>query len=362
MLDFLACRTERAETNRIPKRSTITRAQTDQGIGKSGTREPTPLERLVAARQAEKRIQRKRDSRTLAVLILVAVLVVGGGVFAWVRLAPPSKHHRPSAPTAPSVPATLKVSPTTPLRLATPNGPPASPFAGSPAATWADGAAGIIVPPARAHGPYTAAEVRSAYETTRQLLIAGNLNWPTLHGGIPTAFADLLTKQQRQQFLAGLHTTALYKDGSEKNTRAWVSSFAPGTTQFVTTVIKVRGWMSASLATDSGTEVLRVTLSYDFVYAVEQPGNASNWLRIVQQQSGTVDFAQWDDPGGPLEPWYSLGSGAAGGLCGERDGYIHPDYPQGPPPSVQPTGTPEDPYAQPTPSATPYGCQATTGT
>ena len=337
--------------------------QPNEGIGKSRTNELTPLERLVAARQAEQRVQRKRDSRVLAVLALVAILVVGGGVLAWVRFAAPSKHHRPSARPAPSVLATLKVSPPAQLRLVTPNGPPSSPFAGSPAYTWADGAAGIPVPPARAHGPYTAAEVLSAYETTRQLLIAGNLNWPTLRGGPPTAFADLLTKQQRQQFLAGLRTTALNKDGTEQNTRAWITSFAPGSTQFVTTVVKVRGRMSASLATDSGSEVLRINFDYLFVYAVEQPGNPSNWLRIVAQEDGYVDFAQWDDPGGPLEPWYSNGGSTSGGLCGVRDGYIHPDYPQGPPPSVQPSGKPVNPYSFATPSTGPVNsCQATTGT
>ena len=71
--------------------------QPNEGIGKSRTNELTPLERLVAARQAEQRVQRKRDSRVLAVLALVAILVVGGGVLAWVRFAAPSKHHRPSA-------------------------------------------------------------------------------------------------------------------------------------------------------------------------------------------------------------------------------------------------------------------------
>jgi hypothetical protein len=326
------------------------------------TNELSPLERLLAARESEKRTQSQRDSRVLAVLALVAVVVIGSGVFAWVRFAQPSKHHRASAPAAPSVQATLRASPSAPVRLVTPGGRPSSPFFGSPAYGWADGSAGIRIPHARAHGPYTAAEVRSAYERTRRLLIAGNLNWPTLRGGRPTAFADLLTQQQRQEFLSGLRSTALDKYGTEKNTRTWVSSFAPGTTEFVTSVIKVHGRMSASLATDSGTEVLRITLTYDFVYAVEQPGHPSNWLRIVQRQSGAVDFAQWDDPGGPLEPWYSVGSGAAGGLCGVRDGYIHPDFPHGPPPSVQPSGSPINPYALATPSANAYGCRASTGT
>jgi len=339
------------------------------------TREPTPLERLVAARQAEQRVQRKRDTHVLAVLGLVGVIIVGGGVFAWLRLAPPSRHHHVSAAGSVSVRATASVRATvavlstpsapliTPLQSLTSNGPPAFPFADSPASSWADGADGIIVPAARAHGPYAAAVVRSAYETTRQLLIAGNLNWPTLRGDPPTAFADLLTKQEREQFLTGLRSRALDKDGTEQNTRTWIASFAPGSTQFVTTTVKVHGQMSASVARDSGSEVLRINFDYIFVYAVEQPGNPSNWLRIVVQESGSVDFTQWDDPGGPLEPWYNSGGSTAGDLCGTRDGYIHPDFPQGPPPSVQPSGKPVNPYSLATPSTGPVnGRQPTTGT
>ena len=327
----------------------------------------TPLERLVAARQAEKRVQRKRDTRVLTLLGLAAAIIVGGGVFAWVRLAPPSRHHHVSAAShvsvAPSASllATPKAPLITPLQSLTSNGPPASPFAGSPASAWADGAAGITIPAARPHGPYTAAEVRSAYETTRELLIAGNLDWPTLRGGPPTAFANLLIKQERAQFQAGLHTTALNKAGFEENTRAWVSSFAPGSTQFVTTVVKVHGTMSAGLATDSGSEVLRIKVDYIFVFAVKQPGDPANWLRVVVQRYGHVDFAQWDDPGGPLEPFYDVSSLTPGGLCGERDGYIHPAFPQGPPPTVQPSGQPVNPYVLATPATTNV-CARTTGT
>jgi hypothetical protein len=326
------------------------------GPAKTGTDGLTPLERLVAARQAEQLAQRKRDSRVLALLVAVVVVVAGGGVYAWLRFAPPSRHHRTSAGATLQARTTPKASPASSLLPVAAN----LAFAGSPAEEWPAGAVGIAVPAARAHGPYTAAQVRSAYQTTRQLLIAGNLNWPTLRGGTPTAFADLLTAQQRQQFLAGLHITTLYKNGAAENTRAWITSFAPGT-QFVTTVIKVHGTMSAGLATDSGSQVLQITLNYLFVYAVEPRGDPADWLRIVQHEWGDVDFAQWNDPGGPLEPWFSASGAAAGGLCGERDGYIHPDYPHGPPPSVQPSGPPRDPYSLATPSAT-AGCQQTTGT
>lgn len=326
------------------------------GAGKTGTGRLTPLEHLVATREAEKLAQRKRDSRVLALLVAVVVVVAGGGVYAWLRFAPPSRSHRSSARATLEARTTPKASPVSSLQPVTVN----LAFAGSPAEEWPDGAAGIVVPAARAHGPYTAAQVRSAYQTTRQLLIAGNLNWPTLRGGTPTAFADLLTTEQRQQFLAGLRSTALDKEGAAENTRAWVASFVPGT-QFVTTIIKVHGTMSASLATDSGSQVLRITVNYLFSYAVEPPGDPADWIRIVQHAYGDVDFARWDDPGGPLEPWFSLESTAAGALCGERDGYIHPDYPHGPPPRVQPSGAPRDPYSLATPSAT-AGCQAITGT
>ncbi len=332
--------------------------------GRSGASEPTPLERLLAARQAEKQAQRKKDTRALAALIAVAVIVVGGGVFAWLRFAPPARHHRASARTAATARATPKASPATTLRPDTANGPPLDPFAGSAADGWADGAAGITIPAAGALGRYTAAQVRAAYETTRTLLIAANLDWPTLRGGTPAAFADLLTRQQRTTFLAGLHTTALTRDGAEQNTRTWVTSFAPGSTQFVTTVIKVRGTMSARASTESGTPVLRVSFDYLFVFAVEPPGNPARWERIVQQHYGDVDFAQWDDPGGPLEPWiFDNGIGTAGAQCGTRDGYIHPDYPLGPSSGPPASGAPENPYSTAIPSTGPANsCRAVTGT
>jgi hypothetical protein len=328
--------------------------------GKSRISEPSPLERLVAAHLEEKQAQRKRDSRVLALVLLVLVVFVGGGVFALVRVNP-SWLHRASARPASSVRPTPTAAAVAPLSTDLANRPPADPFAGVPADQWADGAAGITVPGARAHGPYTAAQVRLAYETTRKLLIAGNLDWPTLRGGAPSAFTALLPRSERQQFLSGLHLTALNKDGSEQNTRTWVSSFAPGSASFVTTVIKVHGTMSASTASDSGTEVLRISFDYLFAYAVEPPGHPAEWTRIVQQRYGSVDFAQWD-PGAPFEPWISVGTNSAGVLCGTRDGYLHPDYPQGPPASVQPSGPARDPYSLATTSPAPGSCEAVTRT
>jgi hypothetical protein len=204
--------------------------------GAWGSTEPSPLERLVAAREAEKKAQRKKDTRVLASLAVVALVLAGGGVFTWLRLipgSPPSRHHtRTLAAARPAATTTARSAPTVSLPgLTSPvdaNGPPADPFSGTPAEHWANGAAGIAIPAARAHGPYTAAQVRSAYETTRELLIAGNLDWPTLRGGAPKAFEKLLIKSELKQFLAGLHSTKVDKNGEAENTRGWITTFAPG--------------------------------------------------------------------------------------------------------------------------------------
>ena len=329
---------------------------------------PSPLERLVEAQRAGKKAQRKRDSRVLVAIALAAVVLIGGGAFAFARYAPQSWRHqitalvKSSASSRASRTATPAVKVTTqPLNPFGTNGPPADPFAGTPAATWADGAAGITVPAATAHGPYSAAQVKSAYETTRAMLIAANLDWPTLRGGDPKAFEKLLIRPELKQFLAGLHTTKVDKSGADENTRDWITSFAPGSTKFVTMTVKVHGTMSASAVRESGSPVLRITADYDFVYAVEPPGDPADWMRVVQQASGTVEFGDWAGASGSFEPWYSIAGSTSGVRCDTHDGYVHPDFPVGPPDTSQPTGKPVNPYSLAT-QAPGGGCRAITGT
>lgn len=239
----------------------------------------------------------------------------------------------------------------------------ADPFAGTPAQGFGNGAAAIRVPRARAVTGYSAAQVAAAYRTVKRLLVTQNLDPRTLRGGRPEAFARLLVPQQRRFFLRRLGNTGLARAGYERSTRTWVTSFAPRSTAFVGDVIKVHGRMSASAATNSGRPVLRVHADYLFVYPVERPGLPWTRMRIVARQFLNVDFARWDDPSGPLEPWLQtiLGS-PAGARCDTNDGFVHPEFPSSRPDRVRPSGAPIDPYDQH--AAPPHhgGCGATTGT
>jgi hypothetical protein len=327
--------------------------------------EPSAAERARAAAKRQKRpprpARRRRGGLLAAWVIVIALLAVGGTV-TWSHF-----HSSPSAlddtqpvrngPVPSSSVSAVSSSPSVAA------GPPADPFTGTPADHWADGAAGIAVPSARSHGRFTAAQVQAAYQDTRKILIAGNLDWPTLRGGAPTAFADLLTSQQRGDFIKGLDKIGVDSHGFPLSTRTWVTSFAPGTTRFITTVVKVHGSMSAGTDVYSGVPALRVQVDYLFVYAIEPPGNPDGWMRVVVQDYDTLDFAQWDGPGGPLEPVLtSNANDASGGQCGMTDGYIHPAYPNGAQSGVQPSGAPLTPYSTATPSASGSRCHPTTGT
>lgn len=198
----------------------------------------------------------------------------------------------------------------------------------------------------------------------RQPLIAADLNWSTLQGGAPDAFANLLVPQERTDFVRGLDKVGVDKQGYTLSTRQWVSSFAPSSTQFVTRTIKVHGDMTARSAkadNGSGETVLRVQVDYVFVYAVEPPHVPAEWMRVVAQASGPVDFATWDDPGGALEPWVNFANAPAGIRCGIGDGYIHPDFPNSAPDKVQPSGPTINPYSLST-TGPATSCETTTGT
>jgi hypothetical protein len=328
-------------------------------------REASAAERARQAEQQAKRArkqQRRRRGRGLGrgratawTSVGVVLVLAAAGTFAWLQLRHPSTVSAGHS----VVSAIASAAP----RIAD-DGPPALPFASTPAQNWADGAAGIVVPAAKPVGQFTAAQVAAAYQTTRKLLIAADLDKSTLLGGAPTTFADLLISQERTQFLAGLNERGVTKDGSPFSTRSWVTSFAPGSTELIGSVIKVRGTMSAKSARVSSTDTVQlvITVNYVFAYAIEPPDTPADWMRLVTHQHGDIDFEPWPYLGDPLQPWDSTAISVAGALCGTTDGYLHPQYPNKSAPGANPapSGPAVNPYSFATPDGA--GCTKSTGT
>ena len=323
---------------------------------------PTPPPWRASPPSAPAKSTRRR-ARSL--LIAAAVIACLAGAVAGL-----AKLNRPSAPdVADNTPVTNGATPS-----GSPSGPGPSPtsflpspsvtapFLGTPAQSYADSAAGIVIPPAHAVGSYSAEEVAAAYRTTKKLFIAANLNGPALAGGSPDAFADLLIPRQRATFVADLDKIGVNSRGLPRSTRGWITTFAPGSTQLVGSVIKVHGTMRATTGMNGDWHVLQIHADYLFVYAVERPDQPATLMRIVVRSVVDDDFADYDDPDGPLQPWWLLeGGGTAGARCDVADGFVHPQFPSGPADKVRPSGAPINPYDQNTPPAD-QACQATTGT
>ncbi len=216
------------------------------------------------------------------------------------------------------------------------------PFAGSPEEHFADGSAGIVLPPGHAIAGYTATQVSLAYIVTKHLLAAANLDVQTLQGGPPFAFAGLLIPNQESYFAQNLTRTGVAPNGRAESTRAWVTSFTPGSLTLVGGVIKVHGRMTAITATDGGRHVLRIHADYVFVYPVQRAAQPATRMRIVVLVVADADFARWATAGGPFQVrWLPVGRGvSANARCDAKDGFIQPNFTGAASSQPRPTGSP----------------------
>ncbi|MFB9893263.1 hypothetical protein [Planobispora takensis] len=200
-----------------------------------------------------------------------------------------------------------------------------APFEGSPSEKFADGAAGIAVPEAEAVGKFSARDVRSALNTSSRLLQAAYLDRQTLLGGKPEAYAALLDPEQRKDFLKDLD----HKD-PKKDTRGWVTSFAPGTTELVGDVIKVQGRLEPAASKDAdGNPELKVNYEARFVYAVRPAGKPGPIVRVMAYVKSHHLF--WRDrPKGKLRNWDGEAENmwTAGVRCETPGAFLQPDFSQ----------------------------------
>jgi hypothetical protein len=364
------------------------RALVDEVTAESRFKEPSADERQKLAGKAQKQSAktakktrkqdrkqqrktwgRRRSHKALWSWTVAIIILAGAGTFAYSKaghaltkaITGASGTGGPDDTQLVTNGATPTPSTSPPISPLTDSGPPADPFTGTAADKWANGEAGIVSPKAEPIGDYSADQVEEAYETTKKLLVAAALDKQTLDGDAPSDFADLLTQEERTQFVDGLDKVALDKNHEPESTRQWVAQFAPGTTKIIGSVIKVHGTMKAVSATNKGEPMLRVNVDYIFTYAVEPPNAPADWMRIVAQFQGPVDFGDWAESDSPFEPWWNADPSVAGERCGVADGFIHPDYVTGPQDSVTPSGAPIDPYSLATIPAD-NGCGSTTGT
>ncbi|MFG1999061.1 hypothetical protein ACGFNU_07935 [Spirillospora sp. NPDC048911] len=224
-----------------------------------------------------------------------------------------------------------------PLPSDRPSVNPADPFAGTPAASYADGDAGIVMPVPKAMNGLSADDLGLAYGFVKQTIVAANLDPRVLFGNETGPFTKPLQPDQRDDVLKSL------KRKGDGNLRAWMNMFAPGTAEQVGTVIKVHGAVKAEKATRQGNKGVLVKSDHNFVYAVQKPGKPDTLIRVIVRRTHEIFVYR---EGAKVTFWqYESGRSPAPAECDSKDGYIHPSYPADRrAEDVQPSGAPEDPY------------------
>ncbi|MGW4030230.1 hypothetical protein ACWEFL_13035 [Streptomyces sp. NPDC004838] len=200
------------------------------------------------------------------------------------------------------------------------------PFRGSPAAVWADGAAGIQVPEARAVGGMSKAQVEHALRSTRELLISANLDPATLRGERPAAAFKLIDPLQKDGH--GLLERGLRKPSAREDPLWLFSRFDPAEVRVVGDVVKTRGRMAFGESERPGA--VRVNTDYTFVYplARAEPGSEEVTRTIVRRQ---MTFELYDPakvvttPGRLYVTRMDMSSGNA--ECGkDGEGFLRPQF------------------------------------
>ncbi|WP_331750703.1 hypothetical protein [Streptomyces sp. NBC_00046] len=204
----------------------------------------------------------------------------------------------------------------------------AEPFRGSPAARWADGAAGITVPPARATGWMDAAQVERALRQSRDFLVAAGLNSRVLRGERPTKAIALLNPHQKdvQEYL---RTSLSSKAPTGKTDPLLLfSRFRPEQSRLVGDVVRTRGRLTYREGKHGAVEV---TADVTFVYPVTAAGDRGRDAEVVRTIVRREVVMSWDDPAEVItEPGtMSLVSYAldmVNGGCSAPTGYFEPPF------------------------------------
>lgn len=248
--------------------------------------------------------------------------------------------------------STAETSPL-PAETAAPSAPPTEvdpdvptldrPFAGSPAERYADGAAGIVPPTAKAVGPFSKAQVEEVLRQTKQFLVDANLDPATLRGARPAAALKAIDPEQKD--LLGLLDTALRRP-DEKHDPLWMfSRINPAELRLVGDVIKTRGRMTFEA---DGRDSVVVHADYTFVYPLARADAQSTEVaRTIMRR--VIDIELYDPAKYQVTPGkiniVKYDSQIGNSACDVYDGYFHPQFDSdAAATAAAPTGPTLDPY------------------
>ena len=195
---------------------------------------------------------------------------------------------------------------------------PTDPFAGTPAANYPRGAAGITMPKPAAVPGFTAAQVGAALQQVRKALIAGRLDDMMLTGHNPSRLLALLAPNQRGPVAKWFQGTTF------TGVATWIDpavKLDPGEQP------RVSGRVTYKSLTLDGIRTLRVTTNFIWVYAFKgtDPPIAAAHQEIDWEFPSTTnlragDRGMWVGASKSYTAWVDCAAAARGLLAPTRSG------------------------------------------
>ncbi|WP_175408782.1 hypothetical protein [Streptomyces sp. TRM64462] len=310
------------------------------------TDEPAGWRTGPAWQEMNRTSRRRRRAKAVTAVVLVAGLAVVAVRPELVTDHFPKRETHAAAP----LPAETARPSTAPPEELFPDQPTLKePFRGSPALRWADGAAGIQLPEAKAVGGMSEKQVAHALAATKELLVASNIDPATLRGEYPKAALELLDPLQKDG--RGLMEKALRTPSEEANPVLLFSRFDPSEARVVRDLVKTRGRITYEKGR-SGGELL-VHADFTFVYPVvkTKTGSHEEVDRTIVRRELTFALYDPQEYGGTPGKLYMIEWAQSTGnddCTRAADGYFHPvfasDLMGGTPPGVDPSVEAVDPY------------------
>ncbi|MFS8200750.1 hypothetical protein ACLVWQ_18955 [Streptomyces sp. CWNU-52B] len=217
------------------------------------------------------------------------------------------------------------------------------PFAGSPAARYADGAAGIVLPEAKAVGVFSEEQVAQALEQTKALLVDANLDRGTLLGATPATVLDKVLDPRQPELVDDLRSR-LRAPGKDHDPLRFFSRFDKDEVRLVGDVVKTRGRTTFEEGPDGAVDIHS---DYTFVYALApaDPGSTEVARTIVRR---VIDLRMSDPAKVRVTPGRLAvvrhDDDVANSACDVYDGFLHPRLSSTDETGERPSGPEVDPY------------------
>lgn len=251
----------------------------------------------------------------------------------------------PAALGAPPASAAAEASSTAPTSAVT------DPFAGSPAADYANGADGIVLPQSGGVGGYSAKQVADAMAQAKQFLVVANLDSDVLMGASPDRLIQMMDPKES---LRGWLANSLKHPDEKDDPTNFVTRFAKAETKLASPTVKVHGSMAPGVDKNGN---LKVSADYLFVYGVEAADGSGDPTREVVRRVLTIVIlnpAHYQVTPGKV--WIEEYTDQVDNSpCGIYDGFLHPWFPgaaQAAPTTPAPSATASGTAAPATPSPT----------